>query len=216
MKRSFKIPVKYPGMIMLTVIFLRTGSLAAAQKKVSFSPENFLGNRSNNYQHLVRTEISKALYITNFAYLDSDYRTQENLYNFRNTLSYSLIKGWASNLAFGVKNPGFYSTVSIQYNQKNDAFSYIISSGATYQKDFTSESFASIQYTPQIKNDLMAFIKATFSFNINSKGVTRGIQQFRFGIKNKQLIYGWASNFDQFNYNQRTLTNHGLFLRISY
>ena len=216
MKRSFIIPAIYAGMIMLTIIFLRTGAFAAVQKKVSFSPENFLGNRSNNYQHLVRTEISKALYITNFAYLDSDYRTRENLYNFRNTFSYNLLKGWASNLAFGVKNPGFYSTTSIQYNQKYDAFSYLISSGATYQSDFTSESFASIQYTPQIKNDLMAFIKATFSFNINSKGVTRGIQQFRFGIKSKQFVYGMAGNFDQFSYNQRMLTNYGIFVRMSY
>uniref|UniRef100_UPI003217CBD6 hypothetical protein n=1 Tax=uncultured Draconibacterium sp. TaxID=1573823 RepID=UPI003217CBD6 len=213
MKKSV---LKYiiPYFILFTI--LPVFSYATEEQKVYFSPENFLGNRSNNYQHIIRAEISNKIRFTNFAYLDSDYRKQENLYNIRNTVSYNILNDWSSNLAFGLKNPGFYSTSSIQFSQKHEALSYIISSGATYQKSFTSENFASIQYTPKIRNNLMLYLKSTFSINIDKKGITRGIQQFRVGVKNKQLIYGMAGNLDQFNYNQRMLANYGFFLRVIY
>ncbi|WP_319480242.1 hypothetical protein [uncultured Draconibacterium sp.] len=214
MRISFKYILQ--NALIIFAILHSISVLAGGESQLRFSPENFVGNRSNNYQHIVGVKISGKLRFSNFAYLDSDYSTKENLYNIRNTISYDLVKSWSSNLAFGLKNPGLYTTASLQHGKKYNAFSYLLRTGATYQKSWTSESFATVLYAPEISNNITAFLKASFSFSANSKGITRGIQQLRLGIKNKQLVYGWASNFDQFNYNQRALTNHGLFLRISY
>jgi hypothetical protein len=197
-------------------VLLSFCSFAVDDSKLHFSPENFLGYRSNNYQHIISAKIFEKLSLSNFTYLDSDFNTKENLYNIRNTISYTLLSNWSTYLAFGLKNPGLYTTASAQYGKNNSTFSYLLRTGATYQKSWTSESITTILYTPKISNNLTAFFKTTFSLNIDRMGITRGIQQFRLGIKNKQLIYGLASNFDQFNYNKKTLTNLGLFLRISY
>ena len=175
-------------LIILAMILMPFFESAKSQSKLQFSPENFVGNRSNNYQHIINASISSKIRCTNFAYLDSDYQTNENLYNLRNTFSYSILNNWSSNLAFGLKNPGLYSTAAIQYSKKHKAISYIIFTGATYQKGFTSESFGSILYSPKVSNNLIGFLKATFSLNIDKRGITRSIQQFRLGIKNKELI----------------------------
>lgn len=176
--------IKYSlKVVIIATVLMPFSKSSKSQSKLQFSPENFVGNRSNNYQHIVNAGISGKILFTNFAYLDSDYQSRENLYNLRNTFSYNIFHNWSSNLSFGLKNPGLYSTISIQYGRKYDALLTIIYTGATYQKGFTSESFTTLQYTPVINNNLIVFIKATLSFNIDSKGVTRGIQQFRFGIK---------------------------------
>lgn len=210
MRNTYTIYLVRSTLVILTFL-LSTCVYAGGESELRFSPENFMGNRSNNYQHIIGAKISDKIWFSNFAYLDSDYDTKENLYNIRNSISYNLVNNWSSNLAFGLKNPGVYTTASVQSGKKYTTFSYLLRTGATYQKSWTSESFATMLYAPKISNKINVFLKASFSFGANSKGITRGIQQFRVGIKNKQLIYGWASNFDQFNYNQRTLTNHGLF-----
>jgi len=167
-------------LIILAMILMPFFESAKSQSKLQFSPENFVGNRSNNYQHIINASISSKIRFTNFAYLDSDYQTNENLYNLRNTFSYSIF------------------------------------TGATYQKGFTSESFGSILYSPKVSNNLIGFLKATFSLNIDKRGITRSIQQFRLGIKNKEPIYGFAGNFDQFNYNKQKLANYGFFVRTTF
>lgn len=201
---------------LLTMALVSVGTLSRGQSELQFSPENFIGNRSNNYQHIINAKVSAKIRFTNFAYLDSDYQSRLNLYNIRNTFSYSVLKNWSSNLAFGLKNPGIYSTVAIQYSRNHKAIRYFIITGATYQDGFTSESFGSILYSPKVSNNLFGFLKATFSLNIDKRGITRGIQQFRFGIKNKELIYGFAGNFDQFNYNKKKLANYGFFVRTTF
>ncbi|RIJ47435.1 hypothetical protein D1614_15105 [Maribellus luteus] len=214
--RAFFIKYIVQNTLIGFTILQSISASAGGESQLQFSQENFVGNRSNNYQHIIGAKISEKLWFSSFAYLDSDYSTKENLYNIRNTISYDLVKSWSSILAFGFKNPGLYTTGSLQLGKKYNAFSYLLQTGATYQKSWTSESFATALYAPKITNNLTAFFKATLSLNMNSKGITRALQQFRAGIKNKQLVYGWASNFDQFNYNKKTLTNHGLFLRINY
>ncbi|MCE4564583.1 hypothetical protein INQ51_09700 [Maribellus sp. CM-23] len=215
MRNTFTNYVAQFTLIIFTIL-LSICAYAGEESQLQFSPENLMGNRSNNYQHIIGAMITDKLHFSNFAYLDSDYSTKANLYNIRNTISYNLVDNWFSNLAVGLKNPGVYTTFSVQYVKKYNTFSYLLRTGATYQKSWTSESFATMQYVPKISDSINAFLNASLSLNVNTKGITRGIQQFRMGIKNKQLTYGLASNFDQFNYNQRTLTNHGLFLRINY
>ncbi len=202
--------------IGLVILFPWLCTQLFSQTSVSYRPENFLGSRSNNYQHIIYAKISDKFSLTNFSYLDSDYNGAENLYNVRNVFSYRFLKNWSSNIAFGLKNPGLYGTVSIQLNHSYDLISYVLVTGLTYQNGFTSESFGSISFTPEILQNVKLYLRATFSFNVNLRGVTRGVQQFRVGILQSNISYGIASNLDQFNYNMKKLQNYGVFLNVTF
>lgn len=203
-------------MIRIAILFMLVCSQALGQSFVQFKPENMAGQRSYNYQHIINAEVSERVFLSNFSYLDSDYKGVENIYNIRNSFSYKFFSNWSGSMALGLKNPGFYATVSIQHGKNYPSLSYIIRTGLTWQKGFNSESFSSVKYTPQITKRLRAFIRGAFSFNFDKKGATRGVQQFRLGFVWKHLSFGLASNFDQFNYNQKTLQNHGTFILITF
>lgn len=190
-------------------------SQVTGQSQVQFKPESLLGNRSYNYQHIINAEVSKKIHLTNFTYIDSDYILNGDLYNFRIMGSYSFYEHWSANIAMGLKNPGFYTTVSAQFKDSFRALSYVISTGLTFQDGLTSESFGSVSYVPAIRRNIKAFLRSSFSLNIDNKGVTRGIQQFRLGLSLFNLTIGFASNFDQFNYGQMKLYNHGIFTIIT-
>ncbi len=136
----------------VTILFLLFCSQAIGQTIVQFRPENMIGNRSYNYQHIISGELSNKIRLVNFSYIDSDYKGDYNIYNIRNIGSYVFHKNWSVNIAVGLKNPGFYTTASVQFNNTHNSLKYVVLTGLTYQNGYTSESFASISYSPEISN----------------------------------------------------------------
>lgn len=183
-------------------------------QELNYTSEILLGHRSLTYLHLVKYNFNDKLSVNNLTLFDTEYETDANNIHFiRNMISYKFHKAISVNTAFGIKNPGKFATVSLQYIFSKTDFFISYSAGATYQSGFTLEQSLAINYTPLISKKLKAYFNLLVIANLNRVEYQRGLQQIKIGLKNKKLMYGLGANFDQFNNASKTLENIGLFVK---
>lgn len=179
-----------------------------------YTPEMAAGNRSLFYQHGLSAGIGKKLRFSNLSIYDADYVNEKNnLYFIRNTVSFLVGKHISLNTSLGIKNPGAFSTLAIQYLRKTKVLQFAYSAGITYRADYTLEQSLLLEYTPYFSQKKQLYFRAQAIANHNWEQYQRGIQQFRFGIKLDHLQYGLAVNLDQFDNGFRKLENAGFFVR---
>lgn len=201
-------------LIILTCLFV---AKANQGQELFFEPEMLAGHRSLTHLHLVKYNFNNRVSVNNLTLFDTEYSTNSNnIFFIRNTISYNLRNGIIANTAIGVKNPGHFATVSLQYKYSIEQLSVSYSVGTTYQKGFTLEQSLITSYTPKISKNLKAYFNLLAIANINTKEYQRGLQQLRIGLINKSTKYGLGVNLDQFNNATKTLFNIGLFIKHNF
>ena len=200
---------------LLILIYLTV--LSVAGQELNFSPDLVFGNRSVTYKHLIKYSINPRLSIDNLTLFDTEYKEDaNNIYFVRNNLSYHFNEKIKLNTAIGIKNPGAFCTVSLGFSSRITNFSFAYTAGSTYQKGFSFEQSVVLSYTPDIGQNYKGYMNLLAIANINANGYIRGLQQFKIGIRKKQLITGLALNLDQFNNSRKKLQNMGVFIKYNF
>lgn len=202
---------------LIVIMALAAVSTQLNAQKLSYTPDLVLGHRSYTYMHNVNYQINERLKLNNLTLFDTEYtRDQDNIFFIRNTLTYSFTKKISLNGAFGVKNPGAFFSLYAQYRMVQPSYSFSYSIGATYQKGFSLEQSVSFEYTPQLRENLKGYFSVLAIGNLDNTGYPRGLQFIRLGVKQDKMMYGIASNFDQFNNSKKTLENIGAFVKYNF
>jgi len=202
---------------LIVIMALAAVSTQLNAQKLSYTPDLVLGHRSYTYMHNVNYQINERLKLNNLTLFDTEYtRDQDNIFFIRNTLTYSFTKKISLNGAFGVKNPGAFFSLYAQYRMVQPSYSFSYSIGATYQKGFSLEQSISFEYIPQLRENLKGYFSVLAIGNLDNKGYPRGLQFIRLGVKQDKMMYGIASNFDQFNNSKKTLENIGAFVKYNF
>ncbi|MDR6457553.1 hypothetical protein J2786_000646 [Chryseobacterium vietnamense] len=192
-------------------------SVSLNAQKLSYTPDIVLGHRSYTYMHNVNYQLNERLKLNNLTLFDTEYtKDKENIFFIRNTLSYMLTKRFSANAAFGMKNPGAFFSAYLQYKIIQPAYSLSYSIGTTYQKGFSLEQSISFEYTPYLTENFKGYFSVLAIGNLDDSGYPRGLQFIRLGVKRDKMMYGLASNFDQFNNGKKTLENIGAFVKYNF
>lgn len=200
---------------LLILIYLT--ALSVTGQELNFSPDLVFGNRSVTYKHLIKYSINSKLSVDNLTLFDTEYEEDSNnIYFVRNNFSYHFNNKIKLNTAIGIKNPGAFCTMSLGFLSKTTNFSFAYTAGSTYQKGFSFEQSLNLSYTPDLSSYYEGYINLLATANINGNGYIRGLQQFKIGIRKKQLITGLAVNLDQFNNARKKLQNMGVFLKYNF
>jgi hypothetical protein len=192
-------------------------SVSLNAQKLSYTPDIVLGHRSYTYMHNVNYQLNERLKLNNLTLFDTEYtKDKENIFFIRNTLSYALTKRFSANAALGMKNPGAFFSAYLQYKIIQPAYSLSYSIGTTYQKGFSLEQSISFEYTPYLTENFKGYFSVLAIGNLDDSGYPRGLQFIRLGVKRDKMMYGLASNFDQFNNGKKTLENIGAFVKYNF
>lgn len=195
-----------PRLVYLLVFFHNTGK--------AYTPELVVGNRSIFYQHRVNTNINRYLSFNNLAQMDAEYaHFKNNIYFIRNTFSFKINPHFSLNTSFGVKNPGSFSTLFINYNYMDKEFVLNYSIGITQQKGLSLEHSFSVENDFSLAPNFQRNTRFQILLNHNKSEYHRGFQQIRLGLKRNEFILGVAINYDQFNNNDRLLANYGFYIK---
>ncbi|TLX25365.1 hypothetical protein FE904_12165 [Chryseobacterium indologenes] len=201
--------------IAITALAAVSSGLSA--QKISYTPDIVVGHRSYTYLHHINYQLNDRLKLNNLTLFDTEYtKDKENIFFIRNTLAYNLSKRFIVNAAFGMKNPGAFFSAYLQYKITHPTYSFSYSVGTTYQKEFSLEQSVSFEYTPYLKENLQGYFSVLAIGNLDHSGYPRGLQFVRLGIKQDKMMYGLASNFDQFNNGKKTLENIGAFVKYNF
>lgn len=200
-------------LVCLLCSFLFSGLPCSAQK-TTYTPELVAGYRSLFYQHGINHFFSKKLRFNNLVVYDTEYRSDKNnIFFIRNTLSVTLNQPLSLQTAIGIKNPGSFATIALQYQYQNGPLRFLYAAGATYQTGLTLEQSLILEYNPLLQPGTSAYFRLQAIANTDFTQYQRGIQQFRAGIQQATTQYGVAVNLDQFNNGSRQLENAGIFIR---
>jgi len=199
------------------LVYIMFGTLVSNAQRSSFSQEILIGNRSTAYQHIIKYSFNDVWSINNISLFDTEYSDDKsNIFFIRNMLSYKLNNHFKFNVAFGIKNPGVFATLTSQYQYTISNFKLSYTVGSTYQKGFTLEQNLSLNYTPKLSKSIQGYINLFVVVNTNLKVLDRGIEQLRIGMKKDKFIIGLAVNLDQFTKAEKTLENFGTFIKYNF
>ncbi len=202
---------------ILLIQLIVIGTFYSYAQNTKFFPEITLGNRAVSYQHFVDYNFSESWSINNVTLFDTEYNNEDNnIFFIRNMLSYSPNKSFKTNVAFGVKNPGSFISVTTQYLLSFSNFKAAYAVGSTYQDGFTLEQSLSLYYSKPITESIEIFSSFFTVFNTNLKYLDRGIQQIRVGLKKEAFQLSMAFNFDQFKKAEKTLENYGIAFKYNF
>jgi len=201
--------------LILSLLFsFLLGNVTGQTQKTTFTPELVTGYRSLFYQHGINHFFSKKLHFNNLVVYDTEYRSDKNnIFFIRNTLSVALSKPLSLQTAIGIKNPGSFATLALQYQYQTGPLRFLYAAGATYQTGLTLEQSLILEYNPLLQPGTSAYFRLQAIANTDFTQYQRGIQQFRAGLQHETTQYGVAVNLDQFNNGARQLENAGIFIR---
>jgi hypothetical protein len=189
-------------------------------QQLTYYPDLVVGHRSYTYLHNINYQINSKFKFNNLTLFDTEYETfkgnRSNIFFLRNLISYSLSQKISLSAAVGIKNPGSFVTASALFRTAKPIYSFAYSIGVTYQKGFTVEQSLNIEYVPPINENYKAYFNLLAIANVNLNEYQRGLQFLRMGVKVNKGIYGLFLNLDQFNNNQRTLENAGVFIKYNF
>jgi len=194
--------------------FLLNAIYSTKAQQIRIAPEVLIGHRAAFYKQDFMLQCNERIFINTNAVYDADFRHEQKvLYFLRNAVSYTISKSTAISLAHGVKNPGTFGTVAVQYSLSDENLLLISSVGLTYLHSFTIEPFVLVEYNGAIASTTQFYFRFQAVVNISVEAFTRGIQQVRVGISNGKMKYGIGGNFDQFLHAETKLENIGLFFK---
>jgi hypothetical protein len=202
---------------LIAITALASVSLNLNAQKLNYTPDLVAGHRSYTYMHNVNYYFNDRLKLNNLTLFDTEYtRDKENIFFIRNTLAYHLTRKISINAALGMKNPGAFFSVYIQYRIAKPIYTLSYSIGTTYQKDFrlSNPFLLNICHTSKkIFRDISVFSLLAIWMGA---AIPEDCSLFGWGVKQDKMMYGIASNFDQFNNGKKTLENIGAFVKYNF
>lgn len=191
-------------------------TLPVLGQSTTYTPDMMVGHRAYGYTHTISHKLSDKLTLQNLVLFDAEYEEDtHNIFFIRNTIAYKLPKNFILNAGFGVKNPGKFASVYLQYQVKRKDFQLIYGVGTTYQKGFTLEQSFLVEYTPQITQEWQGLFRISAVGNVDRHEYTRGFQHIRIGMKKDKITMGVAANLEQFAMSWDHFENYGVFVKVT-
>ncbi|ADQ18519.1 hypothetical protein Lbys_2857 [Leadbetterella byssophila DSM 17132] len=185
-------------------------------QKPQFSSDILAGHRSTTFLHQAGVKFNSSLTLSHLGLLDVEYKGKpNNIYFIRTMLTYGFTRNFAVQVGVGLKNPGNFSSLLLNYRYFKPSLSISYSAGVTYQSTFNFEQALNVEYTPVLNTALRGYFQVMAIGNLNDKGLQRGLQYSRAGLKKQGLIAGIGVNLDQFNYMQNCISNVGIFIKYT-
>lgn len=198
---------------ILSVSFICIIHATASAQHLAYAPEAMVGQRAFSWQHSIQTPLNSRWQFSNVVLYDHIYTHEPNIYFIKNSITYQLNNSLRIEAGCGIKNPGAFGSLLLQYHyhQNNISFSYGIGPGI--QNGILLEQALRAHFSPPISSTTNAILSFFASINIANNRLDRGLQQLRIGIKKQQISGGLALNIDQFNNHNGSFFNTGIFLK---
>lgn len=197
---------------LLTLLLLLTARLPASSQRLHYQPEFLGGYHSLSYAHTAAYTLHQKLQLANYTYIDGAYTSDTvNIYFIRTKLAYHIFPALSIHAAIGMKNPGKFTTLLLQYQYARPHFSISYAAGPTYQNGFTLEQALAASWQGSPSGNTKLYLSAKASINTKAVDLNRGVQQFRIGLRKRKLTHGLGANFDQFRPGTKSLFNAGIF-----
>ena len=207
-------PIKYYWQFSISIPMM----LLFAQSVFAQAPipiELFAGNRSINYQHIVNKEMfENKVRFFNVTSFESEYNQNENYQFFTSSLLfYNLSKRFSLGMGGEVKRSGVFPVIGSQYTYLSKKIVVVVFPTVNLNGNTKYAHFSLFEYRSNLNDDLKVYFRAQILFVTNFEIYNRGYQQFRLGLQKNNIQFGLATNFDQFNNNEVTTNNIGIFVR---
>ena len=178
--------------------------------------ELFVGDRAIAYQQVINKNIFKDKFnffnITRFdAELGQD---ATNVFLISSFFSYNLGKGFSLGVGGELQRPGAFIMLGIQYAYVRPQLLLVLFPSVNLNGTQQYAQLSLIEFRPKITQHLSLYSRVQLLVNTNFKSYDRGYQQIRLGLQHKNIQYGLAATFDQFDSNNITTTNYGVFTRL--
>lgn len=194
-------------------------SITKSEKIVEEAPipvELFIGQRALYYQHVLSKNIFKEKFnFFNVSAIDAEYgKKPNNQFVISSLISYNMGKGFSAGFGGEIQPPGASITAGIQYVYASKEFLLVLFPSVNLNGPIKYSQFSLLEYRPKINKNLSGYFRTQLLISADFEVYDRGYQQFRLGLQIRDIQFGLAVNFDQFNSNERTTSNYGVFIRL--
>ena len=178
--------------------------------------EVVLGQRSGFYQHIISKNILADKYnFFNVSSFDSKWgENQDTHFIISNFLLRNLGKGFGFGIGAEIQGPGSFLTIGGQYSYATKKLLIVFFPSININGPTEYSQFSLIEYKPEINPGLKAYLRGQFLLTTNFNKLFRSYQQFRIGLQQENILYGFAVNLDQFHVPGIEKENYGVFIRM--
>ncbi|WP_299434536.1 hypothetical protein [uncultured Aquimarina sp.] len=201
--------------ITVSVFILLFSSKNFAQQS-PIPVELFAGNRAITYQHVLNKNIlDNKFNFFNVVSFDAEYEENGNsIYVVQSLVSYKITNKFSLGIGGQLQNIGAFAIVGVQFAHATDNFLLVILPTVTITGKTNYEQFLLLEYRPKINEKIRGYFRTQFLVNTDFTKYNRGYQQLRLGLEKKNIQFGLAATFDQFNSSTITTSNYGVFTRL--
>lgn len=177
--------------------------------------EFFVGNRAITYQHVLSKNIlNNKFNFFNVVSVDAEYKENgNNIFFVESLISYKIAKKFSLGIGGQLQNIGAFAIVGAQFTHATDSFLLVVLPTVNITGKTNYEQFLLLEYRPKINEKTRGYLRTQFLVNTDFANYNRGYQQFRLGLEKKNIQFGLAATFDQFNSSVITTSNYGVFTR---
>lgn len=203
----------YFNITISVLILLFSLNNFAQQPTIPF--EIFAGNRAITYQHVLNKNIlDNKFNFFNMVSFDTEYKDNgSNIYVIQSLVSYKITNKFSLGLGGQLQNIGAFAIVGVQFAHSTDNFLFVVLPTVTITGKSNYEQFLLLEYRPKINEKIRGYFRTQFLINTDFTRYNRGYQQIRLGLEKKNIRFGLATTFDQFNSSRITTSNYGVFMR---
>lgn len=178
--------------------------------------ELFIGHRALSYQHVFNKNLWKQrINFFNISAIDAEFgENPGNQFVISSFVSYNVGKGFSVGLGGEIQPPGAVMYVGAQYAYASQRFLLVIFPSVNLNGPTQFAQFSLLEYRPSFNEKLSGYFRIQFLVSTDFHVYGRGYQQFRAGLQVRNIQFGLAANFDQFNSNAIKTSNYGLFGRV--
>ncbi|MDN5215845.1 hypothetical protein QQ020_27450 [Fulvivirgaceae bacterium BMA12] len=177
--------------------------------------EVFAGHRALYYQHVMNKYVFKNKFnFFNVSSFDAEYKSNaNNVFLISSLFSYNIGKGFSVGLGGEIQRPGAAAIVGAQYAYKSARWLIAVVSSVNITGETEYSQFTLLEYRQPVSENLKVYFRMQMLVSTDFHRYNRGYQQFRLGSQLKDVQFGLAANFDQFDASAIKTTNYGIFLR---
>ncbi len=200
---------------VFTLIILSFIWNIASSQQPPIPVEVFGGHRALSYQHVINKNVFDDTFnFFNITSFDAEYKEDpRNVFLISSLFSYNIGKGFSAGIGGEIQRPGAFVIAGAQYAYSTNNFLLVLFPSVNLNGITQYSQFMLLEYRPKVNEKLNGYLKMQFLVTTDFSNYDRGYQQFRFGLQHENIQFGLAGNFDQFNSNEITTSNLGVFVR---
>lgn len=216
---SFKQSIRSKQIMIASLLFSIRGMAQDSDRPLQQPPipvEVFAGHRALSYQHVVSKNVFKDKFnFFNVTSFDAEYdQNSNNVFLISSLFSYNLGKQFSIGLGGEIQRPGALVIAGIQYALISKRFLVVIFPSVNLNGQKQYSQFTLVEYRSGINSRINFYFRTQVLLTTDFQDYNRGYQQFRMGLQLKNMLFGLAATFDQFDSNTITTTNYGAFIRM--